>query len=123
MPLAARYLAVVLLSLSLGLHWTVVQSVAWAGMLVTRAHADSLSTAIRTTFDGQHPCTLCKAVAAGKAAEKQAPASQFVPKLDLCNATATEISIRAPVAAPSLRAEPIVVSRLPDSPLPPPPCC
>jgi hypothetical protein len=123
LPRAIRFVAVVLLSLSLGLHWTVVQSVAWAGMLVNRTQAESLSTAIRTTFDGRHPCKLCTAVAAGKAAEKQAPGSQFLPKLDLCNAGSSEFRIQAPSLAPLGHAESIVISRLPDSPVPPPPCC
>ncbi len=100
-----------------------MQSVAWAGMIVTRSQSESLSTAIRTTFDGQHPCTLCKVVAAGKAAEQRAPSTDPAPRLDLCAELSVEVSIRAPVLEPLVRAEATVFSRGPDSPVPPPPCC
>ena len=100
-----------------------MQSVAWAGMIVTRSHSASLSTAIRTTFDGQHPCTLCKVVVAGTAAEQREPSTDPAPRLDLCAAVSVEISIRAPVLEPLVRVEAPVFSRGPDSPVPPPPCC
>lgn len=67
MRFLARMFAVALLTLSLGLHWAVLQSVAWTGMLATRVQTGSILEAIQTTFDGQHPCRLCLAVRDGKA--------------------------------------------------------
>lgn len=67
MPFALRSLAVGMLSLALGLHWGVLQSVAWTVMLAKRAQTSTAWEAIRTTFDGQHPCRLCQVVKEAKA--------------------------------------------------------
>ena len=50
-----------------------LQLVAWAGMLAARAPEVGLATAVRTTFDGQHPCGVCALVAA-LADQERAPA-------------------------------------------------
>ena len=71
-----------LLILSLGLHWAVLQSVAWTTMLVERTQTASLAQAVRTTFDGQHTCKLCNAVAAGQHAEKKSESSLKLVKLE-----------------------------------------
>jgi hypothetical protein len=42
----------------LGLHWTVLQSIAWTTMLADHLRADSLAEAVQKTFDGEHPCCL-----------------------------------------------------------------
>lgn len=70
MPPLLRIIAAGMLSLSLGLHWAVLQSAAWAGMLVDRVQEMSVGEAIRTTFDGAHPCRLCQVVQEGRAAAK-----------------------------------------------------
>jgi len=65
--------AALLVCLSLGLHWAALQSVAWTTMVIERSCATSLSDALATTFDGQHPCKLCRVVQAGQAVEDSAP--------------------------------------------------
>jgi hypothetical protein len=65
---ATRILTVALLSLALGAHWAVLQCVAWTTMLVERVQTQTFATALRTTFDGQHPCELCLVVRQAKAA-------------------------------------------------------
>ena len=56
---------------SIGLHWSLLQSVAWTTMLVGNLGKTSFSRAVQFTFDGKHPCALCKAIASGKQAEKK----------------------------------------------------
>lgn len=75
---------VLVLALSLGLHWALLQTVAWTGMLVRYAQTDSLAIAVSKTFDGDHPCPLCVAVEQGRAAERQQDkqATKSAPKLD-----------------------------------------
>lgn len=63
-------MSVLLLVLSLGLHWAVLQTVAWAGMLVAYSQASNVREAISRTFDGKHPCPLCKAIERGRQEEK-----------------------------------------------------
>jgi hypothetical protein len=77
-----KLLLVGVLCLSLGLHWLLLQSVAWVGMVVKYSRTDSFKWAIVKTFDGQHPCTLCKVVQAGKKSEKKHDAQKPVQKLD-----------------------------------------
>lgn len=59
------------LILSLGLHWTVLQSVAWMGMFIRYSQETSFAEAVAMTFDGRHPCKLCQQIAEGKRTEKQ----------------------------------------------------
>ena len=68
---AGKLVVVAMLSLSLGLHWALLQTVAWAGMVAHYSQRSPLSTALKATFDGQHPCALCAMVKSGKAAESQ----------------------------------------------------
>jgi hypothetical protein len=61
-----------------GAHWAALQSVAWTTMLANNLKSGSISQAVERTFDGRHPCPLCKAVAAGKRSESK---SEFTPEL------------------------------------------
>ena len=64
------------LVLTLGLHWAALQTVAWTTMLASNLRSGSFSEAVDKTFDGRHPCCLCKAIAAAKKSEsKSATAS------------------------------------------------
>jgi len=49
--------------------WSIMQAVAWTTMLAGNLRLGSFSQAVTHTFDGQHPCSLCKAIAAGKKSE------------------------------------------------------
>jgi hypothetical protein len=66
--LVAGALALLLL---VGGHWAVLQSLAWARMVVVYSQHDSLSTALRKTFDGRHPCALCLRIRYGQQEEQQ----------------------------------------------------
>ena len=66
-----RFATVLVLVLSLGLHWALLQSVAWVGMMVSYSRGAALSEAVSKTFDGKHPCPLCKMIKKGRASEKQ----------------------------------------------------
>jgi hypothetical protein len=69
---APKLLLVLALACSIGLHWALLQSVAWMTMMVSYSQNATLKEALEKTFDGQHPCPLCKEVAAGKKSEKKA---------------------------------------------------
>lgn len=70
------------LVLATGLHWAALQTVAWTTMLANNLRCDSFSEAVGKTFDGQHPCCLCKAIAAAKKAEKKSEAVSPVLKME-----------------------------------------
>jgi hypothetical protein len=56
---------------SLGGHWLVLQSFAWARMIADYSRQESVASAISMTFDGKHPCQLCLGIQKGKATEKK----------------------------------------------------
>jgi hypothetical protein len=67
----AKFLVIVALVLTTGLHWAALQTLAWTTMLANHLCTQSVSEAVSETFDGKHPCCLCKAIAAGKKSEKK----------------------------------------------------
>jgi hypothetical protein len=68
-----------------GAHWAVLQSVAWAEMLANNARVAPLSAAIEKTFDGRHPCPLCRKIAQGRQSEKKSDVQTELKKLDFFN--------------------------------------
>lgn len=80
----AKAVTVGLLVLSLGLHWALLQTVAWAGMFVRYSHQSTFQEAVGKTFDGQHPCNLCKVISNTRAeqAKQDQEQSNSISKLD-----------------------------------------
>jgi hypothetical protein len=66
----------------LGAHWAALQTVAWTTMLADNLCTQSVKEAVMETFDGNHPCDICKAIAAGKQSEKKAAFSFQSQKLE-----------------------------------------
>ena len=68
---------------TLGLHWAFLQTIAWTGMIVRHALAAPLSQAVSKTFDGKHPCALCKFIKSGRAEEEKQERKQVKPAFKL----------------------------------------
>jgi len=66
----------------LGAHWMLLQTVAWTTMLADNLHSSSFHDAVRKTFDGRHPCPICRAIAAGKKSEKKTESISQTQKLE-----------------------------------------
>jgi len=75
-------LLIVALLCASGSHWAMLQSVAWAAMLAENARTDSFQTALVKTFDGRHPCALCKQIAQGRQSEKKSDPQLNLKKLE-----------------------------------------
>ena len=84
------------LALSIGLHWGLLQSVAWVEMLVTYSHDAGMAEALAETFDGRHPCCLCKAIAKARQSEKK---SQYQPPLKKFECLAAQPQLVLPGAS------------------------
>lgn len=67
---AAKVAVILAVALSVGLHWALLQSVAWAGMFASYAQQTTLREAFTKTFDGKNPCRICKLVREGQQSEK-----------------------------------------------------
>ena len=66
-----KILVIAALVVTTGAHWMALQTVAWTTMLAVNWSNGSFSEAVSTTFDGRHPCPLCKAIAAAKKSEQK----------------------------------------------------
>ena len=67
----SKFAVVAALAFSMGIHWGFLQSAAWVGMVVNYSQDAPLAEALVKTFDGKHPCSLCKQIARGKQTEKK----------------------------------------------------
>jgi hypothetical protein len=65
-----------------GGHWLVLQSVAWSEMIVEYSRTTNLTVAVEKTFDGEHPCELCKQIQTGKRNEQRRDAQVIAGKLE-----------------------------------------
>lgn len=115
-----QFLLVSFLALWVGGNWIFLQSCAWVSMTVSFSQQASVSQAIRWTFDGQHPCQLCKIVKEGRKSETKSPGLLVSLKVEFISQPGTipiwgpsqPLSFAPPPSAISLTAEP--------PPLPPP---
>jgi hypothetical protein len=65
-----------------GTHWLAFQSVAWTAMLAENLETSSFQRALQRTFDGKHPCCLCKQIAKDKQSEKKSDVQVELKKPD-----------------------------------------
>jgi len=79
----SRWLLIAALFLAIGGHWAVLQTVAWATMIVDYSRDGALSEAVQKTFDGRHPCQICTVIQKSRQSEKKHDALQMVKKIEL----------------------------------------
>lgn len=89
---ASQYLLIGTLLVSMGGHLALLQTIAWGNMLVEFSSTASFSEAVDKTFDGEHPCPLCKVVKKSKSEEDQKPLLKAEMKW--------EVALPAPVKMP-----------------------
>jgi hypothetical protein len=77
-----RCVVALMLCSSIGGHWFCLQSIAWAKMVVTYSQHCSFGAAIAKTFDGDHPCDLCKHIGKAQQTEKKRDSQQSLNKTD-----------------------------------------
>jgi hypothetical protein len=116
MPRPTRILTWLMLAVLVGGHWGMLQVVAWTGMLIDYSQDNPFATAVGMTFDGDHPCAICKQVDECLAAdlgngERKAPGKvQKTMKSDalvgqvmvsIVPAIATLLPVTAPIGGPA----------------------
>jgi hypothetical protein len=115
-----KLLVVAALVAMLGAHWTLLQTVAWTRMLADNLCTHSVKEAVTETFDGKHPCPLCKAIAAAKKSEQKKEFTLQVTKLEFPPAPENFILV-APSHFQLLPQASIFAESLPLKPPTPPP--
>ena len=77
-----QYTVVILLIVLIGGHWFLLQSVAWVAMFNRFSQNNSLATALIKTFDGKHPCQLCKIIEENRKSDRKKDAVKVGIKID-----------------------------------------
>ena len=116
----SKIVLAVALSLSLGLHWALLQSVAWAGMVVNYSQTAPLTEALAKTFDGQHPCQLCKLVNEGKKSEQKQETQKPVIKFEVFLVSNQVVLFPPGFDSPQVAASDPLTVRSQTPPTPPP---
>ncbi len=99
---ASQYLLIATWLVSMGGHLALLQTFAWGNMLVDFSSKGSLSEAMDKTFDGEHPCPLCKAVKKSKSEEDKKPLLKSEIKM--------EVALPVPVKVPFPQSTEVVFS-------------
>jgi hypothetical protein len=69
-----------------------LQTIAWVRMAVTYSHDDGVEAGITKTFDGQHMCSLCIAIAKKREGEQKDLGDVLLNKIHLqCPATSVQL--------------------------------
>ena len=77
-----KIVVVIALVAMTGAHWAFLQSLAWTTMLANNLRTHSVTESISQTFDGAHPCPLCKAITAGKKSEQKNDFTVQIQKME-----------------------------------------
>ena len=88
-----KAMVAVALALTLGGHWALLQTMAWTTMLAGNLQSSSLHEAVTRTFDGQHPCCMCRAIAAAQKSEKKDTMASSPQRLEFPPAKANPVLV------------------------------
>jgi hypothetical protein len=83
-----------------GGHWAMLQGVAWATMVKDFSKTGSLTEAVGKTFDGKHPCAMCKKLTNARASEEKAPVTLKVDKKAEAFVASARSEVPMPLARP-----------------------
>ena len=103
MNVRCRLMTVVMalaLFLVAGGHWAMLQGVAWATMVRDFSKTGSLTEAVGKTFDGKHPCAMCKKLTNARASEEKAPVTLKVDKKAEVFVASARSEVPMPLARP-----------------------
>lgn len=115
-----KFFVVAALVLTTGAHWAALQTIAWTTMLASNLRTHSVTEAVADTFDGEHLCPLCKAIAAAKKSEKKSEAVSSTIKLEFPPA-AQRIFLNPPAPFEMMPAADFFAETLSQKPPVPPP--
>jgi hypothetical protein len=88
---ASQWLLIMTLMVSMGGHLALLQTIAWGNMLVSYSSETTLSEAMEKTFDGGHPCELCKVVKKSKSEEEKKPLLKAGMKMEIALPTPVKV--------------------------------
>ena len=89
-------------------------------MLACNLRTTSFAAAFQRTFDGKHPCALCKAVAQARKSEKKSDTLFSLKKFEALN-QAVAVLVSPPASFPAIEAQAKFFAALAHAPPTPPP--
>jgi len=89
-------------------------------MLASNLRTASFEQAVTKTFDGKHPCALCKQISAGKKAEKKTEFQTALKKLEFVSARSVFIFTSPQHFTLRSESARVLISATHVPPLPPP---
>ena len=84
------------LFLMMGGHWVILQTVAWTKMVMDYSRQTSVQQALRETFDGEHPCDMCKKISRARNEPNKSVTAVAFPHKDLSFVTARVLQVTPP---------------------------
>jgi hypothetical protein len=103
-----------------GGQWMALQSMAWLNMTRTYCQTETLSRSLAKTFDGNHPCPLCRFIQKEKAAQSSPKVISNFQKNSFFFISFTVLLVLL-LAQPKLHSIKALLSEFDRSPLSPPP--
>lgn len=90
-PRLSKVLAIFVAVQLLGGYWFALQCAAWVGMFAHYSHDGNLTVAVEKTFDGQHPCDLCRALTKARDTEKKQERVVSMNKIEMIHQIAAPL--------------------------------
>lgn len=94
---AGHWLLIGVLFVSLGGHLALLQTLAWGKMFVDYSDGASLVEAAKKTFDGDHPCPMCKVVKQSREDGDKKPLLKAESKMEVALPSAVILKFPLPV--------------------------
>jgi len=119
----SRVLALVALCQFTGAQWIGLQSVAWTRMLLQEAPGTRFTQLVEKTFDGAHPCRLCKRIDHAQGTQKKSTVPVEIGKIPLVRGGGATLIVFTQTSSGANFAETLVPVRFDQPDFPPPRFC
>ncbi len=110
-----------MVTFTLGGQWAALQSVAWTGMFINFVQTAPVGEALKMTFDGEHPCSVCHLVREGRKSQESDRELQSSSQIKLLPLPVFELALSHPEPPPpAFATDTLHTTGNPPPPKPPP---
>lgn len=110
-----------MVTFTLGGQWVALQSVAWTGMFINFVQTAPVGEALKMTFDGEHPCSICHLVREGRKSQESDREPQSSSQIKLLPLPILDLALSHPAQLqPAFATDALPASGTPAPPKPPP---
>lgn len=110
-----------MVTFTLGWQWVALQSVAWTGMFINFVQSAPVGEALKMTFDGEHPCSICHLVREGRKSRESEREPQSASQIKLLPLPVFHLALTHPEQPlPAFATDTLHAAGIPAPPKPPP---